>query len=189
MSRLGIGSMKEKNAKIFRELIASDKSIFVPERMNNPCKTIGDTTTLYCLLKGKIYEVLIDTEDLERLQNNTWLCCMNGSRDKMYVQSGTGLSLHRYLMNCPRNKVVDHINGYSIDNRKSNLRVVTAGENMLNKNDYKSNSTGERNIQRDGNNYKLQVTRRFADITIAIKARDKINEILDHYSDMDAKKR
>lgn len=190
MSRLGIGSMKEKNAKIFRELIASDKDIFVPERMNNPCKMNENTTILYCLFKGKIHEVLIDTEDLDKLKDiGTWMGYMNGSRDKMYIVSGTGLSLHRHIMNCPRNKVVDHINGYSSDNRKSNLRIVTSGENMLNKNDYRSNSTGERNIQFAKNAYKLNIQRKFDDINIAIKARDKVIKILDYYANMDASKR
>lgn len=39
--------------------------------------------------------------------------------------------MHRYIMNCPEDMVVDHINGDRLDNRKSNLRICTQHQNNM----------------------------------------------------------
>lgn len=41
--------------------------------------------------------------------------------------------LHRYIMNSPEGKQVDHINGDRLDNRRGNLRICTNQENNFNK--------------------------------------------------------
>ena len=41
---------------------------------------------------------------------------------------------------------VDHLNGNTLDNRRVNLRVVTHQENMMNKADYKNNSSGVKGV-------------------------------------------
>jgi predicted CoA-substrate-specific enzyme activase len=42
------------------------------------------------------------------------------------------ISLHREIMNAPKNLFVDHKNGNSLDNRRSNLRLATRGQNLCN---------------------------------------------------------
>jgi hypothetical protein len=39
------------------------------------------------------------------------------------------IRLHRWIMNCPDNLVVDHINCLKRDNRKENLQIITREEN------------------------------------------------------------
>lgn len=41
--------------------------------------------------------------------------------------------MHRVVMDCPGDKLIDHINGDKLDNRKSNLRFATQSENMRNR--------------------------------------------------------
>lgn len=75
-------------------------------------------------------EVLIDTEDLDRVLAHRW------SVDKLpggeqYIRCRTkGLStpLHRFIMSAPKGVLVEHVNGNHLDNRKENLRVVTYAE-------------------------------------------------------------
>jgi hypothetical protein len=42
------------------------------------------------------------------------------------------VSMHRFLMNPPEGKMVDHINGDSLDNRRENLRICDSSENAAN---------------------------------------------------------
>lgn len=49
--------------------------------------------------------------------------------------------LHRFLTNCPKGKMVDHINHNPLDNRMCNLRICTNAENLRNKKSYKNSSS------------------------------------------------
>jgi hypothetical protein len=67
--------------------------------------------------------------------------------------------LHRYIMNAPDGVMVDHINGDIQDNRKANLRLVTAKENTWNRlaRGCTKHKTGkwQSTIESDGKNYYL----------------------------------
>lgn len=74
-------------------------------------------------------EFLVNLEDYEKIKDLCWYESKTGyihHKDKSVVQ------LHRFITNCPRNKVVDHINHNKKDNRRANLRICTQKENMQN---------------------------------------------------------
>ena len=58
------------------------------------------------------------------------------------MNGNTGLRLHRFIMNAPKGKVVDHINHNKLDNRKCNLRVCTQSQNTMNSSLRSDNSSG-----------------------------------------------
>ena len=52
-------------------------------------------------------------------------------------------------MECPSDKIIDHINHNTLDNRKCNLRICTHFENMQNRRDNKTGKTGVYYNKRD----------------------------------------
>lgn len=83
---------------------------------------------------------LVDDEDFDWLNQWKWLSLRSegnwyAGRAIYYrgVKKGKFLRMHRVIMNPPEGKVVDHINGNSLDNRRSNLRICTLAENSRNR--------------------------------------------------------
>lgn len=76
---------------------------------------------------------LVDEEDYERVMQYRFR--LNGK----YAYNDKLSYLHRFIMNCPKGMVVDHINHNTLDCRKSNLRVCTHQQNLMN---MKSNKKG-----------------------------------------------
>ena len=78
---------------------------------------------------------------------------------------GNCLFLHRFikgLSNSNKGYVSDHINGKSLDNRSSNLRVVTILENNLNRNKTKVNKSSKyKGVSHRENNNKPWVAATF----------------------------
>lgn len=82
-------------------------------------------------------DCLIDLEDVEKVKNLFWNIRYDKRHPKClpYVESHKNnkrIHLHRYIMNCPNNMVVDHINGNNLDNRKNNLRICKQNINLRN---------------------------------------------------------
>ncbi len=78
----------------------------------------------------------VDVDDVKMLDEYKWFAVkMNGK--KIYAARRSAerkqILMHRQIMQVTdKGKCVDHINGDSMDNRKSNLRLCTQGENMRN---------------------------------------------------------
>lgn len=124
--------------------------------MRNDFKTQGDTTIIF-VRDGSLgfFECLIDTEDLDLVSrgcDTSWHMSDNG-KGKKYVTGSKKtdgksrtVKLHRIVMRAPKGKVVDHIEGNTLDNRKHMLRVVTQVENMQNSRKSKNNKSGVRGL-------------------------------------------
>lgn len=159
--------------------------------MKNDYKINGDVAEIYInSIHGDngVLTVLIDTEDFERVNQykTSWVLIYKGGRfDSIVTKPQINkkrfcIRLHRLIMNCPNNLVVDHINGDILDNRKCNLRIITQAENSTNLSPInKYCKTKYRNIYLEGEKYAVRINNRrfgrYDDINEVIKVRD--NEI------------
>ena len=83
---------------------------------------------------------IVDDEDYEILSKYKW--CANGNtrmyakRHKMFPDGRRMVSMHREILGLDSVRsypIVDHINHNSLDNRRSNLRIVNKSQNNLNR--------------------------------------------------------
>lgn len=105
-----------------------------------------DEHSAYIYVSGRDKPAIIDKEDYEKAKNFHW----NNETPYLYttttVQKNNKkqiIRLHRLILGIEDNDVfVDHINGNPLDNRKSNLRVVTPQQNAFNHKVRKNNTSG-----------------------------------------------
>lgn len=96
-----------------------------------------DDKTVKIILRNSKQEIngftFIDKEDLDKVIEYKWRISTNN-----YIVGGKNnqTRLHRYIMDCPEDKEIDHINRVTIDNRKCNLRIVDRKENCNNRTAY-----------------------------------------------------
>jgi hypothetical protein len=84
------------------------------------------------LTKGKI--AIVDLEDYAWLNKYKWYATYSDGRYYAYRRfNKKSMSMHRYIMNAPKDKVVDHKDGNGLNNRRSNLRICAIRENVLNR--------------------------------------------------------
>lgn len=69
----------------------------------------------------------VSNEDFKEVGVISWKLGSKG-----YAMSTKHGALHRYLLKPPKDMFVDHINRDPLDNRRSNLRIVTPQENTFN---------------------------------------------------------
>ena len=88
---------------------------------------------------------ILDDEDYKQLSKRKWY--FSGAYAARF-ENRRVVFLHKEIMKPETGQVVDHINHNKLDNRKSNLRVVTPSENSFNRKGANANnkSTGLRGI-------------------------------------------
>lgn len=88
-------------------------------------------------------EALIDEQDVPLLEKYKWYAnTVNTSSGKKsytypcsypYGRADGYVYLHRFIMLPKKGEVIDHLNGNTLDNRRSNMRVCSYRENNCNK--------------------------------------------------------
>lgn len=78
---------------------------------------------------------IVDAADYEWLSEYQWFAVpvRNGGCYAASRINGKNVLMHRLIMNPPEGKVVDHIDGNGLDDRRSNLRICTPRENARNR--------------------------------------------------------
>ena len=157
--------------------------------MKNNYTVSSDKDTIYIQLYHRhlgILETQIDSIDLPIVNqfNTTWsIGYKNGHIDgvKTKVQQNgirKQIWLHRLIMQPDSDKVVDHIDGNTLNNKSYNLRIVSPEENATNLCSFSKNKSGYTNIylERDGK-YRVRIKNqsfgRYGTLQEAINIRDK----------------
>lgn len=93
-------------------------------------------------LKGK--EFYFDLEDYDLIRDYCWNKNKEGYIVSTDSKTRKTILLHRLITNCPDDLMPDHIHGKETryDNRKSNLRIVTSQQNIMNSTLSKNNTSG-----------------------------------------------
>ena len=125
----------------------------------------GDEISIIFIInkEGRVFEVLIDTKNLDRVINFKYLWHADWhDNDEYYITTSTyeghddkGKSIHetiylqRFILDgkiSPKD-LVDHINFNKLDNRESNLRITNSSNNLKNRTHLnKNNKSGYRNV-------------------------------------------
>lgn len=84
--------------------------------------------------------MLVD-DSFPRAKKRGWRIYKDG-----YVRDSRGVAMHREIAGAPDGKVVDHINGDPLDNRRENLRVCTQQQNLWNGKAHRDGSSKYRGV-------------------------------------------
>ena len=117
------------------DLTAEYKRITAEYRRIYDCCTKRSQRQLGCVemrtSRGDCF--LIDPSDEVMVAAHRWHSVANQNGRRPYVAAkieGRRIYLHRFLTGATKGMVVDHIDGDTLNNSRSNLRVVTQTENM-----------------------------------------------------------
>lgn len=92
-------------------------------------------------------DIIIDIEDVEKIKNHSWYIKEGVNQYVAAKINNKTIKLHRFLLNITdRKNIVDHIDGNTFNNRKSNLRITNHCNNNLNCKFSKNNSSGRTGV-------------------------------------------
>lgn len=94
------------------------------------------------LTKGKF--AIIDEEDFEKVNQYKWHTVIHDYAARK--ENKKSILMHRFILNVPINKEIDHINRNGLDNRKVNLRICSHIENSWNTDKKKNNKSGYKGV-------------------------------------------
>ena len=106
---------------------------------------------------------LVDDEDFESLSQFKWYACwykqtrqFRAVRSRRVNGKGQIILMHRQISGFP-DCYVDHVNGNSLDNRRSNLRPCTAAQNQCNRTRAANNLSGFKGVDRFQDKWRAKI--------------------------------
>jgi hypothetical protein len=101
------------------------------------------------LVNIKGYDVDIDDDDLHYAKIGGWCTHGNKLKGRTYFHKRDGRLLHRLIANAKPGQLVDHIDGNTLNNKKSNLRLCTNSQNLMNRGKTCKNTSGYKGVTWD----------------------------------------
>ncbi len=82
------------------------------------------------------YAAIVNDEDFERISRHTWYAVIPGGKHVYAIRHTSkrnhSMSMHREILGLSKGESTDHRDGNTLNNRRSNLRKCTQGENVRN---------------------------------------------------------
>jgi len=172
------------------------------------CRTLGDRKINMITFRENHGEIIVDSkkhgqkiilfdlDDLELINKYGWGVRFDGYNfygsafDVYNPKAKKLLIFHRLITNCPDDKIIDHINRNTLDNRKINLRICEQRDNMLNTPVKITNKSKNKNIYYS-NTYKrwvfkikrkdLQIEKYFKTYDEAVKFKNEYIKNIEYY--------
>jgi len=110
-----------------------------------PIRVDGDVAYV-TLTQG--YVAVIDAVDVPLVNDRNWYV-HKGQSGNLYALNRTRqntIHMHRVILNCTDHMQTDHVDGDGLNNRRSNLREATCGQNQRNQRIAKSNTSGFKGV-------------------------------------------
>lgn len=114
------------------------------------------------LTQGK--HLLIDDEDVALVAEFHWYAHKQGGN--WYAHANTrgqrprqSVLLHRHILGAIKGDLVDHINGNGLDNRRENLRIVTAQGNACNRRVRRDSISGVKGVRKRRSRWIAYITK------------------------------
>lgn len=102
--------------------------------------------------KNKINKVLIDDEYETIFNRHEWRIIKKDK--KFYVRNKEGQSFYRLIMDVPTGAHVAYLDGNTLNNQRSNLKIITAQERNRNKSSKKNSSSIFKGVSKAKNSTK-----------------------------------
>jgi hypothetical protein len=87
---------------------------------------------------------IVDDDQFDTVSQFKWYCGKDGYAKRS--QNKKIVFMHRVIMSPDNNKLVDHINGDTLDNRKTNLRYCNNQQNNYNRGPMSHNISGYKGV-------------------------------------------
>ncbi len=170
------GRIRPAPSKICRNFRLRPFRTDPPEPPNDKIRYIPLTRGLHAI---------VDAADYDWLSQYKWYAGKPTRAGKIYARralpGGGDMFMHRMIMQPPKDKVVDHLNGNSLDNRRCNLLVCTQTENIQNSRPRRDSKSRFRGVYPRGGKWYGRIKHKgqvyhvgtFDDEIEAAKARDR----------------
>ena len=132
--------------------------------------------------RGKF--ALVDDGDYEKVNKYKWYLSSRGYvvRTRVVAEGKGSMRIHRFLMNCPVNKMVNYKDMDTLNNQKSNLRLCTRAQNSYTRGLQKSNTSGYKGVTWSKQSKKWRAVIEYQKKKIHLGVFEKIEDARDAYN-------
>lgn len=109
---------------------------------------------------------IVDDWRFEELNAHKWYAAWSSHTKSFYAVRGskrifgkqTTIQMHAVIAGTPKGSCTDHINGDTLYNLESNLRVCTSSQNKTNRRKNSNNTSGYKGVRKSGEKWRAEIS-------------------------------